>query len=217
MIFFNLENHKINYTSLSSHLYCKHGFLPIQYWNLPIALFGQITKHSSYSPIIPLIQYYETVSYACRPILTIAHTCIYPRLQKELELYRDRAEDIKCEQLTAELSQLQENYYHHQLEKKSRQHYEKQKEGRLGNAGYIAHYNPYKRNSQQEGQKAKDLVPIEDEWFENMADEDWVIDIDDEIDELIKADSSDSNNQVNVNAESTVKTANEKEPKPVTR
>ena len=73
--------------------------------------------------------------------------CTYHRLQKELELYRDRAEDIKCEQLTAELSQLQENYYRHQLEKKSHQHYEKQKEGRLGNAGYIAHYNPYKRNS----------------------------------------------------------------------
>ena len=86
--------------------------------------------------------------------------CTYHRLQKELELYRDRAEDIKYERLTAELSQLQENYYCHQLEKKSRQHYEKQKEGRLGNAGYIAHYNPYKRNSQQEGQEAKNLVSI---------------------------------------------------------
>ena len=96
-----------------------------------------------------------------------------------------------------------------------------QKEGRLGKASYKAHYNPYKRNSQQEGQEAKDLVPVEDEWFENMADRDWVMDIDDEIDdeidELIKADSSESNNQVNTNTESTIKTANEKEPKPVTR
>ena len=134
-------------------------------------------------------------------------------------MYRDRAEDIKCEQLTAELSQLQENYYRHQLEKKSRQHYEKQKEGRLGNAGYIAHYNPYKRNSQQEGQEAKDLdlVSIKDEWFENMADEDWVMDIDDKIDELITADSNEGNNHVNTNTQSTIKTTNEKQPKLVTR
>ena len=58
---------------------------------------------------------------------------------------------------------MQESYYRHQLEKKSRQHYEKQKEGRLGNAGYIAHYNPYKRSNQQEEQDPKDLMPIEDE------------------------------------------------------
>ena len=145
--------------------------------------------------------------------------CTYHRLQNELELYRDRAEDTKCEQLTAELSQLQENYYRYQLEKKSHQHYEKQKEGRLGNAGYIAHYNPYKRNSQQEGQKAKDLdlVSIKDEWFENMADQDWVMDIDDKIDELITADSSEGNNHVNTNTQSTIKTTNEKQPKLVTR
>ena len=73
-------------------------------------------------------------------------------------------------------------------------------------------YNPYKRNSQQEGQEANNPVPIEDEWFENMADKDWVMDIDDEIDELIKADSSESNKQVNVNAELTIKTTDEKEP-----
>ena len=136
---------------------------------------------------------------------------------KKARLVAEGIGAIKCGQLTAELSQLQENCHHHQLKKKSRQHYEKQKEGRLGKASYIAHYNPYKRNNQQEGQEAKDLVPVEDEWFENMADRDWIMDIDDEIDELIKADSSESNNQVNINTESTIKTANEKEPKPVTR
>ena len=138
----------------------------------------------------------------------------YRRLQKELELYRDRAEDIKCEQLTAELSQLQESYYRHQLEKKSRQHYEKQKEGRLGNAGNIAHYNPYKRNNQQKEQEPKDLVPIEDEWFEAMADEDWVMDIDEDIAILDNSEStSKSLEHMNTTAESTSKVAEEKEPK----
>lgn len=135
-------------------------------------------------------------------------------------MYRDRAEDIKCEQLTAELSQLQESYYRHQLEKKSRQHYEKQKEGRLGNAGYIAHYNPYKRNKQPEEQEAKDLVPVEDEWFEAMADEDWVMDIEDDLDKLTSGDTSEgtkSLEHVNTNTESTIKLSNEKETKQLPR
>ena len=60
-------------------------------------------------------------------------------------------------------------------------------------------------------------MSIEDEWFENMADEDWVMDIDDDIDELITADSSEGNNHVNTNTQSTIKTTNEKQPKLVTR
>ena len=141
-------------------------------------------------------------------------------MQKELELYRDRAEDIKCEQLTAELSQLQESYYRHQLEKKSRHHYEKQKEGRLGNAGYIAHYNPYKRSDQQEEQDPKDLMPIEDEWFEAMTDEDWVMDIDEDIDKLATLDSSEnikSFEHLKTSTESTTKVADEKEHKLIRR
>ena len=129
-------------------------------------------------------------------------------------------EDIKCEQLTAELSQLQESYYRHQLEKKSRQHYEKQKEGRLGNASYIAHYNPYKRNNQQEEQEPVDLIPIEDEWFEAMADEDWVMDIDEDIDKLATLDTSESIKSlehIKTNEESTSKVTDEKEPKLTTR
>ena len=150
-----------------------------------------------------------------------AFACIYHRLQKELELYRDKAEDIKCEQLTAELSQLQESYYRQQLEKKSRQHYERQKEGRLGNAGHIAHYNPYKRNGQQKEQEPKDLVPVEDEWFEAMADEDWVMDIDEDIDELTMVYTSGNAKSLeqvnNTNAELTIKPADEKETKLITR
>jgi len=144
----------------------------------------------------------------------------YHRLQKELELYRDRAEDIKCEQLTAELSQLQESYYHHQLEKKSRQHYEKQKEGRLGNAYHIAHYNPYKSNNQQEEHEPEDLLSVEDEWFETMVNEDWVMDIDEDINKFTTADTSGnmkSLEHVNTNAEPTVKIGEEKEGKPVSR
>lgn len=147
--------------------------------------------------------------------------CICCRLQKELELYRDRAEDIKCEQLTAELSRLQESYYRHQLEKRSRQHYEKQKEGRLGNAGHIAHYNPYKKNSQVE-QELDDLVPVEDEWFESMADEDWVMGIDEDIDKFTDIDTSNVGStkclqQANTNAESSIKSVDEKESKLVSR
>ena len=118
------------------------------------------------------------------------------------------------------MSQLQESYYRHQLEKKSRQHYEKQKEGRLGNAGYIAHYNPYKRSNQQEEQEPVDLVPIEDEWFEAMADEDWVMDIDEDIDKLATLNTSESTKSlehIKTNAESTSKVTNEKEPKLTTR
>ena len=107
------------------------------------------------------------------------------------------------------MSQLQESYYRHQLEKKSRHHYEKQKEGRLGNAGYIAHYNPYKRSNQQEEQDRKDLMPIEDEWFEAMADEDWVMDIDEDIDKLATLDSSENTksfeHSVKTSTESTTK------------
>ena len=118
------------------------------------------------------------------------------------------------------MSQLQESYYRHQLEKKSRQHYEKQKEGRLGNAGYIAHYNPYKRSNQQEEQEPVDLMPIEDEWFEAMADEDWVMDIDEDIDKLATLNTSESTKSlehIKTNAESTSKVTNEKEPKLTTR
>ena len=118
------------------------------------------------------------------------------------------------------MSQLQESYYRHQLEKKSRQHYEKQKEGRLGNAGYIAHYNPYKRSNQQEEQEPVDLMPIEDEWFEAMADEDWVMDIDEDIDKPATLDTSESIKSlehIKTNAESTSKITNEKEPKLTTR
>ena len=43
------------------------------------------------------------------------------------------------------------------------------------------------------------------------------MDIDDEIDELITADSSEGNNHVNTNTQSTIKTTNEKQPKLVTR
>ena len=139
---------------------------------------------------------------------------IIRRLQKELELYRDRAEDIKCEQLTAELSQLQKSYYRHQLEKKSRQHYEKQKEGRLGNTGYIAHYNPYKRNEQPEEQDLSDLMPVEDEWFEGMADEDWVMDIDDDIDQLVTLNTNESAKSTTESAEKVVE---EKETKSTAR
>ena len=113
------------------------------------------------------------------------------------------------------MSQLQESYYRHQLEKKSRQHYEKQKEGRLGNAGYIAHYNPYKRSNQQEEQDPKDLMPIEDEWFEAMADEDWVMDIDEDIDTLATLDWS--LEHVKTSTESTTKVTDEKEHKLTTR
>ena len=118
------------------------------------------------------------------------------------------------------MSQLQESYYRHQLEKKSRQHYEKQKEGRLSNAGYIAHYNPYKRSNQQEEQDPKDLMPIEDEWFEAMADEDWVIDIDEDIDKLTTPDTSESTKSlehVKTSTESTTKVTDEKEHKLTTR
>ena len=115
------------------------------------------------------------------------------------------------------MSQLQESYYRHQLEKKSRQHYEKQKEGRLGNAGYIAHYNPYKRNNQQEEQEPVDLMPIEDEWFEAMADD---MDIDEDIDKLATLNTSESTKSleyIKTNAESTSKVTNENEPKLTTR
>ena len=115
------------------------------------------------------------------------------------------------------MSQLQESYYRYQLEKKSRQHYEKQKEGRLGNAGYIAHYNPYKRSNQQEEQEPKDLMSIEDEWFEAMADEDWVMDIDEDIDKLATLDISESTKSFEHSAESTIKIADEKEDKLTTR
>lgn len=112
---------------------------------------------------------------------------------------------------------MQESYYRHQLEKKSRQHYEKQKEGRLGNAGYIAHYNPYKRNSQQQEQEPEDLAPVEDEWF---ADEDWVMDINEDINKFTTADTSGNTKSlehINTNAESTVKLGEEKASKPVSR
>ena len=134
-------------------------------------------------------------------------------------MYRDRAEDIKCEQLTAELSQLQDSHYRHQLEKKSRQHYEKQKEGRLSNAEYIAHYNPYKRHNQRAEQELKDLMPVEDEWFETaMADEDWVMEIDEDIDKFTSTDTSSNINSLeHVSAESTEKNTNEKENKAVSR
>lgn len=125
-------------------------------------------------------------------------------------MYRDRAEDIKCEQLTAELSQLQENYYRHQLEKKSRQHYEKQKEGRLGNAGCIAHYNPYKKNINQ--QEPKEVVPVEDEWFEAMADEVWVMDIYEDIDKFTTTDTSgNTNSPEHTSTESAIEHSDERE------
>ena len=114
------------------------------------------------------------------------------------------------------MSQLQESYYRHQLEKKSRQHYEKQKEGRLGNAGYIAHYNPYKRSNQQEEQDPKDLMPIEDEWFETMADEDWIIDIDEDT-TLDTSERTKSLEHVKTSTESTTKVTDEKEHKLTTR
>ena len=119
------------------------------------------------------------------------------------------------------MSQLQESYYLHQLEKKSRQHYEKQKEGRLGNASYIAHYNPYKRSNQQKEQEPVDLMPIEDEWFEATADEGWVMDIDEDIDKLTTLDASESTTKslehMKTNAESTSKVTDGKEPKLTTR
>lgn len=99
------------------------------------------------------------------------------RLQKELEKYRENCEDTKCEQLSTELSQLQEKYYRQQLEQKSRQHYEKQKEDRLGKNGLIAHYNPYKKQRGGTQQVIEDtdnlLMSVEDEWFEAMMAEEW--------------------------------------------
>ena len=115
------------------------------------------------------------------------------------------------------MSQLQESYYRHQLEKKSRQHYENK---RSGNAGYIAHYNPYKRSNQQEEQDPKDLMPIEDEWFEAMVDEDWIMDVDEDIDKLATLDTSESTKSlehVKTSTESTTKVTDEKEHKLTTR
>ena len=94
-----------------------------------------------------------------------------------MEKYRENCEDTKCEQLSTELSQLHEKYYCQQLEQKSRQHYEKQKEDRLGKNGLIAHYNPYKkqRGSTQHVVEEPDdlLMSVEDEWFEAMVAEEW--------------------------------------------
>jgi len=94
-----------------------------------------------------------------------------------LEKFRENCEDTKCEQLSTELSQLQEKYYRQQLEQKSRQHYEKQKEDRLGKNGLIAHYNPYKKQRGETQQVIEDtddlLISVEDEWFEAMVVEEW--------------------------------------------
>ena len=94
-----------------------------------------------------------------------------------MEKYRENCEDTKCEQLSTELSQLQEKYYRQQLEQKSRQHYEKQKEDRLGKNGLIAHYNPYKKQRGGTQQVIEDtddlLMSVEDEWFEAMMAEEW--------------------------------------------
>ena len=57
-------------------------------------------------------------------------------------------------------------------------------------------------------------MPVEDEWFEGMVDEDWVMDIDDDIDQLVALNTSESTKS---STEVTIKVADEKEAKPTTR
>lgn len=62
-------------------------------------------------------------------------------------------------------------------------------------------------------------MPIEDEWFEAMADEDWVMDIDEDIEfaTLDTSENTKSLEHVKTGTESTTKVADEKEHKLTTR